>query len=136
MTRIIVAHAVVSCPILPEYRNIGVGNQKTYVMIRVSFFYPNTPESSFDLDYFLNQHLPKVEAALKPEGLTRMEIDRGIGTPNPETPLQYAVIEHLLFNNFEEMQCALGTHSPELMADMPNFTNVKPVVQINSVVLN
>jgi uncharacterized protein (TIGR02118 family) len=106
------------------------------VMIRVSFFYPNTPESFFNLDYFLNQHLPKVQKVLQPEGLAGVEVDRGIGTSNPEIPLQYSVIEHLLFNNFEEMQCALGMHSPGLMADVPNFTNVKPVVQINSVVLN
>ena len=100
-------------------------------MIRVSFFYPNTAQSGFDLDYFLQYHLRKVEEVLKPAGLVDVQVDRGIGTPDPDTPVPFSVIEHLMFNNFEEMQTAMGEHGQELMADVPNFTNVEPLVQIN-----
>jgi uncharacterized protein (TIGR02118 family) len=102
-------------------------------MIRVSIFYPNTPESQFDLEYYLHTHIPKVEEVLRPLGLVNLEADRGIGTSMPSDPLPFAVVEHLMFNNFEEMQTALGEHGRELMTDVSNFTNVRPLVQINRV---
>lgn len=103
-------------------------------MIRVSFFYPNTRESGFDLDYFLQKHIPATEEVLKPAGLLAVEVDRGIGTPIPDEPVPFSIIEHLMFNNFEEMQTAMGEHSEQVMADVANFTNVKPLIQINRVV--
>jgi uncharacterized protein (TIGR02118 family) len=103
-------------------------------MIRVSFFYPNTQESSFNLDYFMHKHIPVLEEALKPAGLVSVEIERGIGTPIPDVPVPFSIIEHLMFNNFEEMQTAMGEHGQELMADVVNFTNVQPMVQINKIV--
>lgn len=102
-------------------------------MIRVSIFYPNTPESKFNLEYYLHTHIPKVESILKPLGLESVEADRGLGTSMPSDPLPFAVVEHLTFNNFEEMQTAMGEHGGELMTDVSNFTNVRPVVQINRV---
>jgi uncharacterized protein (TIGR02118 family) len=103
-------------------------------MIRVSFLYPNTKESSFNLDYFLKKHIPATEEVLKPAGLVKVEVDRGIGTPEPDEPVPFSIVEHLMFSNFEEMQTAMGEHSRELMEDVPNFTNVKPVVQINRMI--
>ncbi len=103
-------------------------------MIRVSIYYPNTTASKFNLEYFLTQHVPLVEGRLRPVGLERVEIDEGIATPKPDDPVPFSVVEHLVFNNFEEMQTALGENSEMLMADVPNFTNVEPMVQINRVV--
>jgi len=102
-------------------------------MIRISIFYPNTPESQFNLEYYLHTHIPRVEEVLKPLGLVNMEADRGIGTSMPSDALPFAVIEHLMFNNFEEMQTAMGEHGLELMTEVSNFTNVRPLVQINRV---
>jgi uncharacterized protein (TIGR02118 family) len=102
-------------------------------MIRVSIFYPNTQESLFNLDYYLTQHIPMLEHQLRPAGLEKIEVDEGIGTPMPGQPVPFSVIEHLIFDNFENMQMALGEHSEALMADVPNFTNVLPLVQINKV---
>lgn len=103
-------------------------------MIRVSIYYPNTEKSIFNLEYYLTQHIPLVKRLLKPAGLENMEVDEGIGTPMPGNLVPYSVVAQLLFNNFEEIQTALGEHSIELTADVPNFTNVEPVVQINRVI--
>lgn len=103
-------------------------------MIKVSFFYPNTQESKFNLDYYLTQHIPMLREQLEPQGLVSVEIDEGIGTPKPDSPVPFVVVEHLFFNNYEQMQMALGTHSEVLMTDLTNFTNIEPLVQINRVI--
>jgi uncharacterized protein (TIGR02118 family) len=103
-------------------------------MIKVSIFYPNSQESKFNLDYYLAHHIPMLKKQLEPEGLKGVEIEEGIGTPKPGSPAPFSVVEHLIFNNYEEMQMALGTHSDMLMADVANFTNTEPFVQINRVI--
>jgi uncharacterized protein (TIGR02118 family) len=57
-----------------------------------------------------------------------------MGTPMPNEPAPFSVITHLIFNNFEEMEMAMGEHGQELMADVPNFTSVQPVMQISKMV--
>ena len=78
-------------------------------MIRVSMFYPHTPEMHFDLDYFLTRHVPLMESLLTPEGLLHVEVDRGLAMSDPALPVQFAVIAYLTFHGYEEMQTAMGT---------------------------
>ncbi|MBK9013073.1 MAG: EthD family reductase [Saprospiraceae bacterium] len=100
-------------------------------MISVSIFYPNTKESLFNLEYYVTQHIPMVERLLKPMGMEEVLIDEAIGTPMPEVPAPYSVIAHLVFKNYEEMEMCMGHYGEDLMKDVPNFTNVKPLVQIS-----
>jgi hypothetical protein len=37
----------------------------------------------------------------------------------------------LTFGSMQEFQNAAQSHGPEIFADIPRFTNVQPVVQIN-----
>jgi uncharacterized protein (TIGR02118 family) len=100
-------------------------------MITVSIFYPNTLESLFNLEYYQTQHLPLIERLLKPMGMEQVMVDQAVGTPMPGISAPFSVIAHLIFNNLEEMELAMGRHGETLMEDVPNFTNVKPLVQIN-----
>ncbi len=100
-------------------------------MISVSIFYPNTEESKFNLEYYVTQHVPMVEKLLKPMGMDKLVVEQAMGTPMPNEPAPFSVIEHLLFNNLEEMEMGMGHYGPNLMRDVANFTNVKPVVQIS-----
>ena len=72
-------------------------------MIRVSVMYPNESDK-FDMDYYLNKHIPLVHQRLDSFGLVRTEVDKGIGTQEPGAPAPYAVIAHLIFNSIEEME--------------------------------
>jgi uncharacterized protein (TIGR02118 family) len=40
---------------------------------------------------------------------------------------------HLYFNSMEEFGQAFATGAPILMADLPNFTDIEPVIQISEV---
>lgn len=98
-------------------------------MIKVSVLYPNQPGVKFDMDYYTKRHVPLVLERcgdeVKPGG-----IERGAA---PDAP--YCAAGHLLFESPEVMARLFGQHMQEFMADIPNFTNVQPVVQISEVVL-
>lgn len=103
-------------------------------MIKVSVLYPNQPGATFDMDYYTGTHIPLVLGRcgtdVKPGG-----IDRGVagGAPGSEAP--YHVAGHLLFESPEAMERSLFPHMQEFLADIPNFTNIQPVLQISEVVL-
>jgi uncharacterized protein (TIGR02118 family) len=40
---------------------------------------------------------------------------------------------HLYFDSVAEFQASFGPHAEAIMADIPNYTNVQPVIQISDV---
>jgi uncharacterized protein (TIGR02118 family) len=100
-------------------------------MITLTALYPKTADSRFDLDYYLNTHTPLVRERLTPMGLTGIDLEEGLAGGAPDSSPAYALIGHLRFGTIEELQAALITHGPELMGDIPNFTDVQPVMQIS-----
>jgi uncharacterized protein (TIGR02118 family) len=105
-------------------------------MIRVTALWPKTNESHFDMEYYLTKHVPMTKARLESAGFPVVaEVDEGLGSLTPGEPPAYAAIGTLLFETMEDLQKGLTAHAAEIMADIPNFTNVQPVIQIGSVVL-
>jgi uncharacterized protein (TIGR02118 family) len=102
-------------------------------MIRVSVLYPNTG-GTFNLDYYVNTHIPLVHQLMDSMGLVRTEVDKGIGTAAPNAPAPYIAAGHLVFESVEKMQKALQAHDPALAADMPNYTDIRPEFQISEIV--
>jgi uncharacterized protein (TIGR02118 family) len=96
--------------------------------------YPASPGSRFDWDYYLGEHLPLAQRLLGPRGLARTEIDRGVEGFPPGSPAPYHAVAHLFFETLADMQSALAATAEPLIADMPNYTDVPGVVQINEVV--
>ena len=99
-------------------------------MITVSVFYPKTADSNFNLEYYMTKHVPMIEQLLKPMGMKAVVVEQSIGTPMPDVPAPFSIVARLEFNNMEEMEMGMGHHSEALMGDVPNFSNVQPVVQI------
>ena len=102
-------------------------------MIRVSVLYPKTDESTFDMDYYVTKHGPLVEKLLTPMGMVSLEVDEGLGSAAPGQPAPFACIGHMTFKTMDAFQQAFGPNAPALMGDIPNFTNVEPVVQISQI---
>ena len=104
-------------------------------MIRVTTLWPKTNDSHFDMDYYLSKHVPMTKSKLQSLGIpVEAEVDQGLGTVTPGEPAHYAAIGYLLFEKMEDLQNGLATHGAEIMADIPNFTNVQPQIQISSIV--
>ncbi|MGD8523161.1 MAG: EthD family reductase [Desulfobacterales bacterium] len=101
-------------------------------MIKVSVLYPNEEGKKFDMDYYLNSHIPmvneKIGAALKGRG-----VEQGLSGVEPGSPPTYVAMAHLLFDSVEAFQSAFGPHAEAIMADVPNYTDVQPTIQISEV---
>jgi uncharacterized protein (TIGR02118 family) len=101
-------------------------------MIKVSVLYPKSDGSTFDIGYYCRTHMPMV-AAKCGAALKRMEIDEGAAGGAPGSPPPYAAMGHLYFDSVEAFQAAFGPNTREIMADIPNYTNIKPLIQISQV---
>ncbi len=57
-------------------------------MYKVSAMYPNQKDCRFDLEYYRTKHMALVEEYMKPFGLLRVEVLRGIsgGAPRADIP--------------------------------------------------
>jgi len=102
-------------------------------MIRVSVCYPNGPNVKFDWDYYINKHVAGVTQKLGPLGLVRGEVDRGVGSGQPGAPAPFVAMAHMYFNNMQDLQKCMA-NAAAMMADVPNFTNIQPQVQISEIV--
>lgn len=102
-------------------------------MICLTVFYPKTTDSTFDLDYYASKHAPLLMERLTPLGLTKFDYETGLAGGTPNTPPAFAAIGRLHFATLEDLQTGLGTHGPELVADIANFTNVEPIMQISQI---
>ena len=99
-------------------------------MILVSVLYPNDAGSKFDQDYYLQKHMPLVQARWGGMGLQDARVLRGTAAGDGgQAP--YRVITLLTFGSLDEFRSAAKAHGAEIFADIPKFTDVQPVVQIN-----
>ncbi|MGK7871375.1 EthD family reductase [Falsiroseomonas sp. E2-1-a20] len=99
-------------------------------MVILSVMYPAPPGSSFDQEYYLNEHTALLWRCWKEMGLREVRILRGTGSPG-DGPATYGIIALLTFESAGALQKAVASHGAEIFADIPKFTNVQPVVQIN-----
>jgi uncharacterized protein (TIGR02118 family) len=102
-------------------------------MILVTVMYPSGADATFDHDYYLKTHIPLVKERWAPKGLKDVRIVRAVATPDGSAP-PFQVMALLSFGSADEFRGAAEAHGPEIFADIPRFTNVQPVVQINDVV--
>jgi uncharacterized protein (TIGR02118 family) len=103
-------------------------------MVKVSVLYPNISGATFDMAYYLNRHMPMVGQKLG-DALKGMAVEHGLGGGEPGTPPAYVTMAHLLFDSVDAFQRAWGPHADAIIADIPNYTNTKPTVQISEVKL-
>lgn len=104
-------------------------------MIKVTVLYPNEEDKKFDLDYYVNTHIPLVQRLLGPMGLIRGEVEKGVSAADPNAPAPFVVVGHLYFNTTEEVHEGFRTHGREIMNDIKNYTEIKPTFQISETVV-
>lgn len=103
-------------------------------MIKVSVMYPNTPGAKFDHDYYKNKHMPMVKQKTG-DACKSYAVDKGLAGGAPGAPATYVCTGHLFFDSVDAFQAAFGPHAAEIMADIPNYTDLAPVIQISEVVV-
>ena len=62
-------------------------------------------------------------------------VDKGLGGGAPGTPAAYVGMCHIFCDSVESFQAGFGPHAKEIMADITNYTDLSPVIQISEVVV-
>ena len=101
-------------------------------MIIVSVLYPSGVGSKFDMDYYLQRHIPMVQRRLGAP-LKRVAVERGLVGGAPGAPPPYLAAAHLYFESVEAFQGAFAPHAEPILSDVPNYTNTTPLIQISEV---
>ena len=101
-------------------------------MIKVSVFYANNEGAKFDMDYYCNQHIPMVRQKLGP-ACRNAAAEQGLTGATPGSRPAFIAMGHLYFDSVEAFQTAFGPHAQAIMADIPNYTNTQPTIQISEV---
>ncbi|HMD42133.1 MAG TPA: EthD family reductase [Candidatus Acidoferrum sp.] len=101
-------------------------------MINVSVMYPNKPGAHFDISYYCVKHIPLVQKVLGP-ALLKVVVEEGIAGMGPGARAPYLALGHLYFESVGSFQEALGPQLAQIQADIPNYTNIEPTIQISNV---
>ncbi|WP_202925360.1 EthD family reductase [Mucilaginibacter sp. 14171R-50] len=102
-------------------------------MIKVTIVYPNGEGKTFDMNYYTTKHFPMLRR-LFGDAMKATAIDKGIAGGAPGAAAPYAAIGYLYFDNIAAFQGGMKNHAAEIRADIPNYTNITPVIQISEVV--
>lgn len=101
-------------------------------MIKVSVMYPNAADATFDIDYYCSTHFEMVRRLLG-EALKGENVDFGLAGEAPGEIAPFIAIGHLMFDSVDSFENAFGPNAEEILADIPNFTNTPPQIQISEI---
>lgn len=101
-------------------------------MFKVSVMYPNEEGARFNIDYYRTTHMELVKEHLKPFGLLKTDVDKGI-SGGGDQPAPYICIGNLYFDSQDGYDRGIVKTGPILRGDIPNFTNVTPIRQISEI---
>ena len=107
-------------------------HKREHKMIKVSVLYPNSDSATFDMDYYRSTHLPLV-AEVVGRALISAHADLGLAGGAPGEAPMYIAMGHLVFDSVESFQQAFGPHQAVILADLANFTNTAPSIQISEI---
>jgi uncharacterized protein (TIGR02118 family) len=103
-------------------------------MIQVSVLYPNKPTAHFDFDYYYKQHMDIVRECLG-KACKAIAVNQGLTGLVPGEAAPFIVMGHLYFDSVEAFQRSFTPHAERIMADIANFTDSEPLLQISAVTL-
>jgi uncharacterized protein (TIGR02118 family) len=103
-------------------------------MIKISIFYPNKPGARFDFDYYLKKHMP-MSLELLGSAIKRVTIERGIEGRERESPPANIATCHFVCASRDAFEAAFLPNADALLGDMPNYTDIEPVIQVSEIAL-
>jgi uncharacterized protein (TIGR02118 family) len=94
----------------------------------VTVLYPAKDGAKFNFEYYMKKHIPWVsELVGKP-----IDVRRGLSSATG-APAPFICVATIHINSLDEFQAIFAKHGAEIMGDIPNYTNIEPVVQFDEV---
>ncbi len=66
-------------------------------------------------------------------GIKVATVEKGLGGALPRSTAPYAGMGNMYFNSVEDFGEAFGPNAEKIMGDLPNFTNIEPIIQVSEV---
>src|SRR5437868_6636351 len=104
-------------------------------MVKITVLYPHSTGARFDMDYYLNRHIPMVREKLG-AACKSVVVEQGVSGGAAGSPPHYIVTAHFEFDTIEAVHAALSQHGATFAADIPNYTAIQPLIQISEVKLH
>lgn len=104
-------------------------------LAKVTGIYRWTDGAHFDHEYYGSVHAQLTTRLLAPLGLLRFESDRTVAASPPQTGAVVA-ISNAYFRSLDEARSALSQAGAALASDLPNYTNIRPVLHISEVLVH
>jgi uncharacterized protein (TIGR02118 family) len=98
----------------------------------VTIMYPNRTGARFDFDYYLTKHIPMWNQF---QGVNKIEVRRGVATHNGLPVPVICSIRIQLDTPIDEFMTRFKNEAHHILEDIPNYTNVEPVIQFDEVLL-
>lgn len=92
----------------------------------ITVLYPNGPDAKFDFAYYQSHHIPLI-MRLYGKGVAKIELRRAVST-NDGSPVPYVAVINIWIGSQKAFDDATAKHAKELIDDVPNFTNMRPVI--------
>ena len=106
-------------------------------MTTISILYPNKPGGRFDMAYYAEKHMPlSIELLGAHPGFRAVSVEKGVGGAAPGSPPAFIALCLYTFESAEAFMAAFTPHAARLQGDMPNYTDIEPVIQINEVLVS
>jgi uncharacterized protein (TIGR02118 family) len=106
-------------------------------LTKVSILYPKGPDAHFDMAYYLEHHMPLAIQLLGTHpGYRGVSVERGLAGAVPGADAPFVALCHFSFDSLGEFMAAFGAHTAELQGDIPNYTNIAPIIQISEVLIS
>ena len=98
----------------------------------VTAIYAREPGKRFDYDYYRDHHLPLIPKHWAKLGCRSVRVLRGVASMDGGDP-PYFAMAFLTFDSQAAIAAALADEAAvaEMAADIPRFTDVTPVMQVN-----
>ena len=95
--------------------------------------YPFAEGKTFNMAYYETKHKPMVAGFLG-SNLAKYTIEKGVASGIPNQPLPYMAIGTFYVKSLGDYQAAIGPNRDAIRADIPNYTNIAPVILVSEVV--
>jgi uncharacterized protein (TIGR02118 family) len=116
-------------PDLPSAVSTSPYNTIKMAGAQVVVVYPRNKDSKFDKEYYLSTHMPLVAKHWKKHGLKSYAVTE----LNADGPYSYSVV--MEFESYEGFGAAgADPNTKEVMDDVNNFSNEKPIIVHGSVI--
>lgn len=106
-------------------------------MTKILILYPDKEGARFDMQYYLEKHMPDSIALLSTHpGFRAVSVERGVGGAVPGSKAAFVAVCEYLFTSAEDFLEAFMPHAKRLQDDIPNYTDITPLIQINEVLIS